>query len=369
MMSESISPEEIDDLLEQEELEVNVDEYDIDHTEKSVVTYDFRRPNRISKEQLRSIRSMHNKFARELSSRISSSMRTIIEITLHSVDQMTYGEFLMSLPSPTSFNIFSMKPLEGSFILEINPSVIFPVVDRMLGGHGEPFDASREFTDIEFLMIDNLLGDVTTELKNAWGVYLDIAPAIESKESSPNVIQVVAQNEFIVMCVFEVIIGNSTGMMNICYPVIYLEPILQKLSNRDILMYDRKSQKSRNREIRTLASASTSTLEAIIGTTTLPLSKVLSLSKNEVILFNRSSKDPIIVRVNNKDLYRAGIGSNEYRKVIMIRESIETEKDRTKELLRVIEEERGNRMGVSKDDDDNDDEDYRVVETDEEDEE
>jgi len=121
--------------------------------------------------------------------------------------------------------------------------------------------------------------------------------------------------------------------------------------------------------IRTLASASTSTLEAIIGTTTLPLSKVLSLAKNEVILFNRSSKDPIIVRVNNKDLYRAGIGSNEYRKVIMIRESIETEKDRTKELLRVIEEERGNRMGVSKDDDDSDDEDYGAVETDEEDEE
>jgi flagellar motor switch protein FliM len=345
-MGEALSQDEISSLLEQDSGQVSLDEYK-KADDQNIATYDFRRPNRISKEQLRSIRSLHSKFSRELSSKISSAMRTIIEVTLHSVDQMTYGEFLMSLPSPTSFNIFSMRPLEGNSILEINPSVIFPIIDKLLGGEGIPYENSREFTDIEFLMIDNILNIVMGELMGAWAPYISVSMEIEVKESSPNVLQVVAQNEFIVMCVLEIIIGDSSGMMNVCYPVIYLEPILQKLANRDIMMYDRQSQKSRNKELRTLASFSNAFVEAIIGTTLLPLSRLTSLDKGDIILFSKEENEDIIIRINNKEHYYASLGANEYRKVVIIKSTIETEQDRAKQILKAIEHERAYRLNIN----------------------
>ena len=135
-MADILSQEEIDALLDVVEDEGDdILEGGDDHLlpQRQVTLYDFKRPNRVSKEQLRAFRGVHDKMARSLASQISAIMRSIVEIQLHSVDQMTYGEFLMSLPNPTSFNVFSVKPLEGSGVIEINPSIAFPKLDRLLG--------------------------------------------------------------------------------------------------------------------------------------------------------------------------------------------------------------------------------------------
>jgi len=154
--------------------------------DRQVTLYDFKRPNRVSKEQLRAFRSIHDKMARSASSQISAIMRSIVEIQLHSVDQMTYGEFLMSLPNPTSFNVFSIKPLEGNGVLEVNPSIAYPMIDRILGGRGEPFENNREFSDIELSLFETILKVMMDTLREAWGIVAELNPAIESKESSPN---------------------------------------------------------------------------------------------------------------------------------------------------------------------------------------
>lgn len=129
-MADILTQEEIDALLEvvDEDTDENIDtpRKKEEQEEREIIIYDFKRPNRVSKEQLRAIKGIHDKLARNLASQISSIMRSIVEIRLHSVDQMTYGEFLMSLPSPTSFNVFSIKPLDGNCVLEINPSIAFP---------------------------------------------------------------------------------------------------------------------------------------------------------------------------------------------------------------------------------------------------
>ncbi len=151
-MADILSQEEIDAVLQV--VDEDGDAAVVDTTphpedQKRVVIYDFKRPNRVSKEQLRAIKGIHDELARNLASQISSIMRSIVEIRLHSVDQMTYGEFLMSLPSPTSFNVFSIKPHDGNCVLEINPSIAFPMIDRLLGGNGDGFESNRELTDIE----------------------------------------------------------------------------------------------------------------------------------------------------------------------------------------------------------------------------
>ena len=132
-MADILSQEEIDALLEvvdDDDASESIGEKSKKEEQQQVIIYDFKRPNRVSKEQLRAIKGIHDKLARNLASQISSVMRSIVEIRLHSVDQMTYGEFLMSLPSPTSFNVFSIKPLDGNCVLEINPSIAFPMIDE-----------------------------------------------------------------------------------------------------------------------------------------------------------------------------------------------------------------------------------------------
>ena len=351
-MADILSQEEIDALLDVVEdegddvLESGSDEL---LPQRQVTLYDFKRPNRVSKEQLRAFRGVHDKMARSLASQISSIMRSIVEIQLHSVDQMTYGEFLMSLPNPTSFNVFSVKPLEGNGVIEINPSIAFPMLDRLLGGKGEPFDASREFSDIELSLFETILRVMMSTLKEAWGPVMEVYPTVESKESSPNVVQIVAQNEIVVMVVMEIIIGHSSGMMNICYPVIALEPILPKLASRDLMLNETSSKKSRNTELQVLLGGAKVDIEANIGDADLTMGDVLGLKIGDVIRLSTPADDIVTIRVDSKERFKGEIGLRRFRKSIQITEIIDTEKDAVKRALENFEQQRHEKISGVKD--------------------
>ncbi|QSZ41308.1 flagellar motor switch protein FliM [Sulfurimonas aquatica] len=347
-MADILSQEEIDALLDVVEdegddvLEGAGDEGLL--PQRQVTLYDFKRPNRVSKEQLRAFRGVHDKMARSLASQISSIMRSIVEIQLHSVDQMTYGEFLMSLPNPTSFNVFSVKPLEGSGVIEINPSIAFPMLDRLLGGKGEPFDASREFSDIELSLFETILRVMMSTLKEAWGPVMDIYPTVESKESSPNVVQIVAQNEIVVMVVMEIIIGHSSGMMNICYPVIALEPVLPKLASRDLMLNETSSKKSRNTELQVLLGGAKVDIDANLGNADLSMSDVLDIKVGDILRLSSAADDIVTVSVDGKERFKGEIGLRRFRKSIQITEIIDTEKDAVKRALESFEEQRKSKI-------------------------
>lgn len=347
-MADILSQEEIDALLDvvEDDGEEGFEESDDSlHLQKQQVTlYDFKRPNRVSKEQLRAFRGVHDKMARSLASQISSIMRSIVEIQLHSVDQMTYGEFLMSLPNPTSFNVFSVKPLEGSGIIEINPSIAFPMLDRLLGGKGEPFDASREFSDIELSLFETILRVMMSTLKEAWGPVMEVYPTIESKESSPNVVQIVAQNEIVVMVVMEIIIGHSSGMMNICYPVISLEPILPKLASRDLMLNETSSKKSRNTELQVLLGGAKVNIEVNLGEAELSMRDVLELKEKDVLRLSSPANDVVTVCIDGKERFKGEIGLRRFRKSVQIVEIIDTEKDAVKRALENFEQKRHDKI-------------------------
>ncbi|EPS7557975.1 flagellar motor switch protein FliM [Campylobacter fetus] len=342
-MADILSQEEIDALLQVVDEDGDaavVDTNPHPEDQKQVVIYDFKRPNRVSKEQLRAIKGIHDKLARNLASQISSIMRSIVEIRLHSVDQMTYGEFLMSLPSPTSFNVFSIKPLDGNCVLEINPSIAFPMIDRLLGGNGDGFESNRELTDIEINLLDAILRIMMQRLKESWSMITDMYPNVEAKESSPNVVQIVSQNEIVIMVVMEIIIGNSSGMINICYPVIYLEPILSRLANRDIMLGETSAKKSRNKELKTLIGRAEVLYEAILGRTVISVNEFLNLQEGDILRLDKSADDKAIVCIDKKDVFLAQIGLHRFRKSIKIEELIKTDKDEIKNILEQYEEER-----------------------------
>ncbi len=347
-MADILSQEEIDALLEVvEEEDIAPDELEkasdiLDN--RQITLYDFKRPNRVSKEQLRTIRAMHDKMARGLASDISSLMRSIVEIQLHSVDQMTYGEFLMSLPSPTSFNVFSMKPLDGKGVIELNPSIAFPMIDRLLGGNGAPFETTREFTDIELNLLEQILRVVMQDMKEIWSPIMDMYPIIEAKESSPNVVQIVAQNEIVIMVIMEIIIGQTSGMMNICYPVITIESLLPRLANRDLMLNETSSRKSRNKELRALLRGAKIELEAVLGYAELNMVQVLDLKVGDIIKLNRPADDTVIVKVDGREKFIADFGVRRYRRSIRIKEILKTEHDEIKEILIKLDEKRKEKL-------------------------
>lgn len=352
-MADILSQEEIDALLEvvDDDGDTEVLEKEDILQQKQITLYDFKRPNRVSKEQLRAFRGIHDKMARNLSSQISAIMRSIVEIQLHSVDQMTYGEFLMSLPSPTSFNVFSVKPLDGSGVLEINPSIAFPMIDRLLGGKGDPYEASREFTDIELNLLDTILRHVMQNLKEAWAPITEMFPAVEGKESSPNVVQIVAQNEIVIMVVMEIIIGHSSGMMNLCYPVISLESVLSRLASRDVMLSETSSKKSRNKELQALLGGAMVTISAELGKSQLTLKELLDLDRGDILRLDRPADDSVVLNIDGRNKFVGRIGLHRYRKTIKVTEIIKTEKDEVKEILEMLEKQRMSRItGIREED-------------------
>ena len=362
-MADILSQEEIDALLEVVDEEGGAESIEDGSggDDRQVILYDFKRPNRISKEQLRAVKGIHDKMARNLAAQISSIMRSIVEIQLHSVDQMTYGEFLMSLPSPTSFNVFSIKPLDGSCVIELNPSIAFPMIDRLLGGLGESFESTRELTDIELNLLDAILRVVMQRLKEAWSPITDMYPVVESKESSPNVVQVVSQNEIVIMVVMEIIIGSSSGMINICYPVIYLESILSRLANRDIMLGDTSAKKSRNEELTALIGRAEVFNEAIIGEAKLSVKELLDVEAGDIIRLDRAADDHAIVSIDKKNLFLAEIGLHRFRKSIKLVELIKSEKDEIKSVLERLEAKRLEKIysAAAKEDEEEEEEDSK----------
>ncbi len=349
-MADILSQDEIDALLDvvDDPEDASISSKEDTSDDRQIMLYDFKRPNRVSKEQLRAIRGIHDKVGRSIASEMSTMLRSIIEIQLQSVDQMTYGEFLMSLPSPTSFNVFSMKPLDGSAVLEINPSILFPMVDRLLGGKGESYNIERELSDIELTLLDNVLKVIMQKLRDAWEPIIKMIPIIEAKESSPNIIQIVAQNEIVVMIVLEITIGDSSGMINIAYPVIHLESILSKLANKDLMLGERNIKKSRNLELKELVKRADMKVEAILGETTLTFQKILDLKVGDTIRLKQSASNKAIVAIDNKKLFNAIMGVQNHTKSIKIVEKIESYDDEIKETLKAKESYRYQKIQAKK---------------------
>src|SRR5271156_2318811 len=186
-----------------------------DDTASKAIAYDFRRPDRIAKDQLRAIHLLHENFARNLASSLSAYLRAYVAVNLVSVEQVSFVEFTQILPSPTSLIALGLKPYDGSAVLEINPSLVFPILEMLLGGSGKMVKMTREITEIEQSILEGLLRIILQDLRNSWQAVTALEFSIESHETEPQLLQILAPNEAVVAISIEVRIGETTGMMNI----------------------------------------------------------------------------------------------------------------------------------------------------------
>ena len=251
--------------------------------QRKVTLYNFRRPDRVSREQMRSLHFMHDRFARNFSSSLSAYLRTITEVNLVSVEQLSYQEFLLSVPDPTCFNAISIKPLEGALALEVNPTLVFPIIDKMLGGPGEPLKVLRTMTDIEQSIFDGILKLLLEDMRESWRGIVDLDFRIQARETSPQLIQIVAPNEVVLLVVFEVKMGPVSGMINLAIPSIILEPISNKFDQEMFTGYKKSSTFEEARLL--MASLKRCPMEAAaeIQGTSLSMEELLQLKAGDLI--------------------------------------------------------------------------------------
>ena len=210
-------------------------------TREKVTVYDFKRPERVGKEQMRALQTMHEGFGRNFGAALSALLRTIVEVKLTSVDQLTYSEFVFSLENPTCFNLIDAKPLEGQIILDINPSILFPIIDRLLGGSTESAaPARRPLTEIELRLVSRITDLFLQEMQHAWENVLHLDLSVERVESNPQLVQIIPANEVVILVSFELTVGDTRGMVNLCIPFNSIERISNKLSSNSWVSYSRR---------------------------------------------------------------------------------------------------------------------------------
>jgi flagellar motor switch protein FliM len=212
-----------------------------------ISVYDFKRPERVSKEQMRAFQALHDSFSREFGAALSGMLRAIVEVKLISVDQLTYSEFVFSLENPTCFNLLYSEGLEGHIILDLNPSIIYPIVDRLLGGgkqasHDLP---QRPLTEIELQLVSRITKQAIAALENAWSNICQLKLKVSQIESNPQLVQIVPPNEVIVLISFEIGMGDVRGIMNLCIPFNTIEPLSGKLSSDSWSAYTKKGVDAR----------------------------------------------------------------------------------------------------------------------------
>lgn len=311
-MGEILSQDEIDALLSALSTgeSKSADPQKPDESHKKVRVYDFKRPNKFSKEQIHTIQAIHENYARIMTNFYSAHLRTLVQISVHAVEQLTYDEFIKSMPNPTIMNIFQMDPLAGNAILEINPGLAFGILDRLFGGQGEAPDKIRGLTDIERTVLEKVVNRSLTLLREAWENVILFQPKLDVIETNPLFTQIVSPSEMVVLVTFHTTIGENEGLMNLCLPFIVLEPIISKLSAHFWFAGTAKGQTAENMaNLRSRIEKARVSLSAVMGQATIRLGELLELQKGDVIQLDTSINDylPLLVGSKQKFLVRPGV--------------------------------------------------------------
>ena len=342
-MAEVLSQDEIDQLLSAISAgEISTEEVHQPKDQRKIKIYDFKRPDKFSKDQIRTVSIMHETFARLTTTSLSAQLRSLVHVHVASVDQLTYEEFIRSIPNPTTLAVVDMDPLKGSAILEIDPAITFSIIDRLFGGQGEGAKFSRELTDIEQSVMEGIIVRVLGNLRESWSTVIDLRPRLGGIETNPQFAGIVPPSEMVVLVTLETKVGEVEGMMNLCIPYLTIEPIISKLSAQYWYSSVRRGTTTENLNIlRSRLATVAVTLTAEIGNMDITVRDVLALRPGDIIrLDSVRVADPMPLKVGDrkKFLCRPGVLGNKLA-VQIVKKLEEIEQAEFEELATGLEEE------------------------------
>jgi flagellar motor switch protein FliM len=311
-LAKILSQEEIDALLTTVSSSEPEPEAVIGKSEqvRSIVNYDFKHPNRVSKDQVRTLENMHDNFSGHISSTLSAMLRTMVDVDLISVDQINYSEYIMSLVSPSCTYTFAAPPLEGLCIMDFNPSLTFAFIDRMFGGGEKILEIERELTGIEKTVMTKIAQKIYDDLENSWQNIVPIEIIQKSFETNPQFIQIVPANETVIVVSIQLKLFTTTGLLTICYPYVSLETVLGKLSAQNWIDATKRKNHEENRTTNqdNLQNVTVETA-VILARTKLKMREFLNLRIGDVIATDQKINSPIdlLVARRKKFLGRPGL--------------------------------------------------------------
>jgi len=328
-MGDVLSQAEIDALLSAlSEGQVDAEQIKTSKPQKRIRVYDFKRPNKFSKDQIHSLQNIHENYCRALTTYFSAHLHSVIEVKVLSIEQITYDEFIRSLPNPTILGIFSLSPLEGTLLLEISPTVAFTMVDRLLGGQGQTSEKNRDLTEIERTIIERRLTQMIGLIAEAWAEVYTLQPLFVALETNPQFTQIVAPNEMIVLVTLEVKVGDTVGMINVCLPYLVLEPILEKLSTLFLFSTQAKETSPAQMEaIRRKIEYAKVELTTQLGQTEILVRDLLELVPGDVIPLNQPVEQPLPIYVGNFIKFRGIPGLHGERLAVKLTEIVSEGRD------------------------------------------
>lgn len=309
-MSDVMSQSEIDALLNALSTgEVDVEEIkEVDNTKKTK-KYDFRNPQKISKDQLRTLETIHENFGRYMQTFLTGYLRAPTKLTILTVDQFAYSEFSNALSNPTFLTIVDFNPLNGQILIDISTNIIYTIIDRLLGGDGTEKQEVRTFTEIELSLLKNMMQKVALDLKEAWSNVIELKPLLDKIETNPQFAQIVPPNETIALITMNLEIGSSEGLMNICIPYILLEPVLDKLNTKFWFTTSTKQlSKEEKTAIRDRIMQTTVPIVAELGSTTIPIRDIMNLFPGDVIKLQNNKDNIVPIRIGSNIKYKGEMG-------------------------------------------------------------
>ncbi|WP_408954541.1 flagellar motor switch protein FliM [Natroniella sp. ANB-PHB2] len=304
-----LSQNEIDSLLDAVSSgKVEADELKREE-EEVVEVYDFKHPNKLSKDQLRTLRMIYEGFCRLLTTSISTQLRTMVKSELTSIEQLSYDEFIRSLPQPTIMSVCDFYPLHGEFIIEMNPKIAYTIVERLFGGEGGSLDRSREFTDIEEVVLKKINKRILNNFSEAWENVVDLRPRLKELESNPQFTQIVPSNDMVILATIETVIGDVEGLINICIPYIVLEPIVSKLSAQYWFSTSRQGSTTETLEkLKKRLGKAKLPVIAELGRASITVGQLLELNEGDVIKLDSKIENDLKVHVSKRRKFEAKPG-------------------------------------------------------------
>lgn len=312
-MGEILSQKEIDSLLSamnSGEVDLTIKNNNDDkHHDRIIKKYDFRRPNKFSKDQLNTIELIYDDFCRSFSTLLTGLLRIRVDAKLDSVIQCTYEDFVQIIPNPSILNVFSLAPLEGKGIMEMNPLLAFTIIDRLFGGPGLSKFDGRPITEIEKNVIQRISEKILLQFKDAWSICYELNPLLEVIEVNPQFAQVVSPLEMVIIIAINIKIGETEDVMSICLPCIMLESIAEKLNTK--FWYagsSATSDKDFSTYLREVVDITDIPISVVLGNNTITIKELLELQKGDVIPLDKGKNKEAELYLGSKLKFYGQLG-------------------------------------------------------------
>ena len=301
---------------------------------KRIKSFDFRfnkRLDKFSNNQLQTLRTLHENFTRLLNNSLSVYLRTRVEASIVSIEQISYGDFIASIGIPSILAIYSMDPLPGSGVVQVDLNLVFSIIDRLLGGPGWFPNKLRDLTDIERTLMQRFMARMLNSYRESWNYLLTLSLKIEALDSNPQFIpRIIPLDQIVAYVSMELKVGDMAGVMNFCLPYLVLQSVGSQLTDfqwSPTVVAGRGMTEEDLAQLTRNVERADVDLEVELGTTSVSLRDLVALQTGDVLVFDKPTSEPLVARVNDKEKFRVFPGMHRDKLAVQIAKIVRGEHD------------------------------------------